>query len=1503
MINKLKSGIMALAVAGLAAAVYATGLAPANATLKRSNPEGTPGYVPGKVTNVSYNFDNGVTTGTFTFTMPTELYYAPAPAVGWTKYRIAEANTFPEVVYAEDYADFGETVTVPVTLTAGYHTLIVFAVNEKGKSNAHTGYPYLQLWVGPGEPSKVTDITLSRDGNNVSLSWAPVTSSTRNDAYFDPANVTYTVVRTPDDVVVSQSQSSTTFSEPVPTADGVKGYRYKITAEFMGLTSTPAYSPGFAAGNAVAPWSTDFSSINDFLTFTASPADNYSWQYDETSHRAKLVYDTYNSVPGNDDWLISPPIMLQQGMLYPVSYLVSSYSDRYTQTVEIKAGTTPTPAGMTFDVVGDTEVKTSNNSRENAADVKGFFLAPTTGLYYIGLHDKTPAKVYDSYCYGFSIGEGVLDGAPDVVTNLSATSDFDVTPPTAVISFNAPTQSIAGSPLALISDISIYRGEEKVKSFANPRPGETLSYTDVLADDAKGEYTYKIVASNSAGIGRPLETTLFVGDYRIHPPYTNTFETNPFKEGYISIDSDNQGGSYEWQYDASAKMLTCNTTSAAPSDDWLILPAIWLNAGYRYVFSTEVKSYWQEDPVPFEVYMGKAPAIESLTNMLGELKDDKSYIGKEFTTLNFNADPSESGEYYFAIRYVGEGNSCKLCLNQISVAAGLDVADPKEITDLVATADFGGECKVNLTFTAPSLTMAGNPLTKISKIEIMRDGQLIKTIANPAPGTPQSFEDSGMEQGYHTYSVTPWGSSRGETSQTTVYVGANIPNEPMDALMIEDLSKPGTVTLSWLTPEYDVDGNPVNPALVKYNIYALSIFGEEPQLLMEGVEGNKVVFQAVPEGEQHFVWYRVKAVTAGGESAYGSDTEAVAVGKPYSLPFADSFADGTLSYEFDSERIGEYPAQWIVYSDRDFTNLIPQDFDNGVIGMYAPYTIGKSRLVTGKIDLADVDNPVVSIWFRAVKDSQSTVAIEVRDCNDSRYRFTQLVEKPFWGDNYPQDWVKVDASLADFKGKTVQIGITGNAASQNYLFFDNLRIEQQYQHNLTALDITAPARMYPSEQSEIKMRLQNNGAQSVDGGSYTVDLYRNGEKVQSIIGDVLMPDEISEVTFKEVPTVALPTDLKYHVEIAFSKDNAPADNVSDEVSISLRIPEYPVVKDLTGSSANGLNSLKWSEPTFPASNKPGSVTESFESFGAFAKSDLDDWKLVDADGENFGGFGEMILPGIYGPIPYFVMDSESEMLPYDPDGTLKAHTGDKYLVSGWVEGSTGVNDDWLISPLLSQTSDYMSLWARSYDPSLLETFEVLYSTTDRNPENFKRIRLTGNVPAEWTKYEFTIPTGAKYFAIRCISNDKFMFFLDDITYTPASPTEPMTILGYNIYRDHEKVNASPVAETKYDDNMPDTGRECKYTVSTVYDLGESGLSNEVAIISSLVDSVYGQGINIETGANCVIITGAEGLEANLYDLDGRLLNSTICADPQRMDVVSGVCILTVGPNRYKLMIK
>lgn len=79
-----------------------------------------------------------------------------------------------------------------------------------------------------------------------------------------------------------------------------------------------------------------------------------------------------------------------------------------------------------------------------------------------------------------------------------------------------------------------------------------------------------------------------------------------------------------------------------------------------------------------------------------------------------------------------------------------------------------------VTFTVPAVSMSGDPLTSIEKMELKRNGLVIKTFNNPTPGEALVYEDEVSDFGAYEYSLCGYNNNySGETSKVSVIYGPN----------------------------------------------------------------------------------------------------------------------------------------------------------------------------------------------------------------------------------------------------------------------------------------------------------------------------------------------------------------------------------------------------------------------------------------------------------------------------------------------------------------------------------------------------------------------------------------------------------------------------------------------------------------------------------------------------------------------------------------------------------
>ncbi|MDP2402044.1 MAG: choice-of-anchor J domain-containing protein, partial [Actinomycetota bacterium] len=176
--------------------------------------------------------------------------------------------------------------------------------------------------------------------------------------------------------------------------------------------------------------------------------------------------------------------------------------------------------------------------------------------------------------------------------------------------------------------------------------------------------------------------------------------------------------------------------------------------------------------------------------------------------------------------------------------------------------------------------------------------------------------------------------------------------------------------------------------------------------------------------------------------------------------------------------------------------------------------------------------------------------------------------------------------------------------------------------------------------------------------------------------------------------------------------------------------------------------------------------DGFESYYDFALS-FPPWTQHDGDGRTTYSITNVTFPN-QGYTGSFIIFNPSTCTPSQAGTALDPQAGAKGAYC--FAATTPPNNDWLISPQLTLSSQgTLKFWAKSYtDQYGLERFKVLYSTTTNAVGSFTNY-LAGSAttyisaPTTWTQYTYTLPQTARYFAIQCVSNDAFIFMVDNVS--------------------------------------------------------------------------------------------------------------------------------------------
>lgn len=460
---------------------------------------------PAAASGLTTDFRDGSLTGKVGFTAPSTTF-AGETLTGELDYDISAAGRSLTTGKTQPGAKVEAEVTVD---ESGMTTFVVTTSNSAGRSPVAE----VQQFVGTDKPNPVTEANLTIDPatGKATLTWTAPTEGVNGG---NVPNLKYDIVRYPDNKEVSAGQAETSFTETLPR-ETIKAYSYGITPSCGDAKGKEAVSNIVRFGDAIkTPYSEDFALENSFALFTTIDANNdyTTWEYDNYDELAAYPY----SMRQADDWLITPPISLEGGKEYVITFKAWN-GGQYAERLEVKYGDEATAEGMTEDVLAPTEL--------TDGDVRTFekrIITSSPRDIYIGFHAISDPDKYMLRIDDISVSKGELVTTPDSVTAFTATPG-EKGAKSAKVKFTLPKTDLTGSPLSKIDQVKLFRNGEELKSWSEGLSlGQEIEFTD--NDVEYGKNSYYVVAYNSDGTGRPsAEKNIYVGpDAPQAPDYEGT---------------------------------------------------------------------------------------------------------------------------------------------------------------------------------------------------------------------------------------------------------------------------------------------------------------------------------------------------------------------------------------------------------------------------------------------------------------------------------------------------------------------------------------------------------------------------------------------------------------------------------------------------------------------------------------------------------------------------------------------------------------------------------------------------------------------------------------------------------------------------------------------------------------------------------------------------------------------------------------------------------------------
>lgn len=1042
------------------------------------------------------------------------------------------------------------------------------------------------------------------------------------------------------------------------------------------------------------------------------------------------------------------------------------------------------------------------------------------------------------------------------------------------LTWTAPTKGKNGgyvNPSDLRYKIVRYPDEVVV---ADSHVGTTFS--EEITSRKLTAYYYKVSAVNEGYTGEEIVSNkVLVGD-PLEAPYVEEFDGQPAFDLFTVFDANKDGRT--WVMNKVDNMVYNQFNTVRDADDWLISPPIHLNNDRQYFFSFVVQSTNKLNTERISASLGNGTVINESYKVI---VPDTSFHGPDAVTLSTLVSVEKDSIYNFAFHATSPSNQGYLFLHKIIVTEGPRYSAPDSITDYTLTAGAEGDLSAELKFRTPTKDLKGKDVGTLTKVEILRNGKLIHTIENPAKGAMLTYKDKSddIANGFNKYTVVVSNASgAGRVVERDVYIGYDLPRAPQNIKLVDNFD--GTALLSWDSPGIKgVNDGYVDESELTYNVF--SVQGESVSTFRTGVTERSLDITDVPQtGEQSLFYFLLKASSSVGESKIGRSPWIIA-GSPYTLPFHEGFPGGNIENGFwTRDKAGK--------NNIEIVNETSSDNDGGCLKFLADKCGESASISSGKIDLAQANNPNLLFSYYAVPGKDNVIQVEISKDGNAPQVVSTINYKDLEGD---EGWRIKKVDLNNFKGARFIIltlrGIDNNQ-KPTAILIDDINVRNNFDYNLDAR-LTAPKQVTAGQSAQCLVTVRNIGDKAAD--DYTIDLYANNKIVATLRGETLAPEASKTFTMLYKSKVTDPEVSKLKAVVVFDKDMDKTDNTSQTLDINLKASDLPAINDLTShvDEAGDIVTLTWTAPD----TKVSETTEDFEGFKAFEINDLSPW-TVEGDRERKTSVWEdFTFPHAGEPFPFIVFNP-SEITEYDLSRWCTPHSGKQFLASITNYSAKG-NNAWLISPSLSGKKQTIRFWAKSFDG--YESIEVRCSKTTADTASLNNVLMTENkIRNKWKEYQVELPEGTKYFAIRVTSRFQQMLMLDDITYESGVGT----IIGFNIYRDGQNIATVDAQTTIFKDNTADKGNH-NYTVTVIYDEGESRMSNSVSAVTSLKDNAKAETI-VRTIPGHIVISNSSGQEVAVFAANGKQVFSGSGQQNLLIPMMRNTYVVKVGNKAYNVLV-
>lgn len=603
-----------------------------------------PAVTPAAVTNLAATVDYAASTVTLTWTNPTK------DAEGKNLTEKVGAKIYKNGELMETIDELTDETTTKVLTPTPFEGEATFAVKAFiGEKESEEASVKVNMTKPVIIPAAVTnfDATVDYDATTVTLTWTNPTMDASGKELTEKVGAKIykdeVLVETIDELT---GKTTTKVLSPKPF-EGEATFAVKA---FIGEKESEAVSKKVDLTKPVPPvtaeeipYTADLTKAETMATFKTIDANNDGITWTTVEGLNGLTYDSDDAKVAANDWAITPIIKFEADKNYAVAANFTRSGAFDEDIIDVYAGDEPTADKMTTKI-GTFKIE------DNAAEAKLRFIVAEEGNKYIGFHVVTPGSGDNGQLSLASVSVTALEKAtPLAVENLEGTVNSD--DKTITLTWTNPTKDTEGYPIAETLGVKLYENDVLVKTVDDASEG-TLVYSP---ENFSGETTYKVVPFIGAKDGEGATVTLNLNDMTGDLVLVKAFEFNKTAAtSWTIINADKNSSKWEFDYDG----FLFGGGSAA--DDWLISPALALNAKDRYVLKYELKTAWQPSNNTFfadiDVTVGQGATANAQTTTVSSHKGLSQNGYTEFQTKQFSV--AADGQYNIGFHVTGiKGNA------------------------------------------------------------------------------------------------------------------------------------------------------------------------------------------------------------------------------------------------------------------------------------------------------------------------------------------------------------------------------------------------------------------------------------------------------------------------------------------------------------------------------------------------------------------------------------------------------------------------------------------------------------------------------------------------------------------------------------------------------------------------------------------------------------------------------------------------------------------------------